>query len=272
MLPSLRRLLARLWLPLLPAVAALLAAGCSPYSVEDQELVVGMEMQYPPFEMRNTRNQPDGISVRMAEDLAAHLGRPLRLEDVAWDGIIPSLQSGKIDLIISSLTRTEERARAIDFSDDYVTNGLCMLVGKESTIRTADDLTESGARIAVKLGTTGHTWAMQALEGVELVVLDEAGTCALEVAQGKADAFIYDQISIYQLWKRHEDKTRAILQPIRSEAWAIGIRKGDDTLRQQVNDWLKAYREAGQFDALAERYMAEEKKTFEAMGVPFIFH
>lgn len=244
--------------------------SCSP--ADDNALVVGMEMQYPPFEMRGTDNQPDGISVRMAEDLAAHLGRPLRLEDVAWDGIIPSLQAGKIDLIISSLTRTDERAETIDFSDPYVTNGLCMLVGKDSPIRNADDLPESNAKIAVKLGTTGHSWALAHLEGVDLVVLDEAGTCALEVAQGKADAFIYDQISIYQLWKRHEDKTRAILQPIREEKWAIGIRKGEDELRGQVNAWLKSYREQGKFDALADRYMAAEKKTFEEMGVPFIFH
>ncbi|MCB1093766.1 MAG: transporter substrate-binding domain-containing protein, partial [Verrucomicrobiae bacterium] len=101
-------------LPALLAVAACLSA-CAP--TDDHTLVVGMEMQYPPFEMRGPDNRPDGISVRMAEDLAAHLGRPLRLEDVAWDGIIPSLQSGKIDLIISSLTRTEERAKTIDFSD-----------------------------------------------------------------------------------------------------------------------------------------------------------
>jgi polar amino acid transport system substrate-binding protein len=258
----------RLAFLLLPVLFCL--GSCSP--ADDNALVVGMEMQYPPFEMRGTDNRPDGISVRMAEDLAAHLGRPLRLEDVAWDGIIPSLKTGKIDLIISSLTRTDERAETIDFSDPYVTNGLCMLVGKDSPIRNADDLPESNAKIAVKLGTTGHSWALTELEGVDLVVLDEAGTCALEVAQGKADAFIYDQISIYQLWKRHEEKTRAILQPIREEKWAIGIRKGDDALREQVNAWLKSYREAGKFDELADRYMAAEKRTFEEMGVPFIFH
>ena len=253
----------------LPAVALVLGA-CSP--PDDNALVVGMEMAYPPFEMRGTDNQPDGISVRMAEDLAAHLGRPLKLEDVAWDGIIPALQGGKIDLIISSMTRTEERAQAIDFSEGYVTNGLCMLVRKDSEIESVDDLQESGARVAVKLATTGYLWAQGHLEGVELVVLDEASTCALEVAQGKADAFIYDQISIYKQWKTHRDTTRPILQPIREETWAIGIRKGDDELREQVNTWLAGFRAAGKFDELAERYMAEEKAAFEEKGVPFIFH
>jgi polar amino acid transport system substrate-binding protein len=247
-----------------------LAAACN--RRDDNALVVGMEMSYPPFEMRNTANQPDGISVRMAEDLAACLDRPLRLEDMGFDGLIPALQTGKIDLIIASMTRTPERAEAIDFSDGYVTNGLCMLVGKNSRIENADGLGKHAERVAVKIGTTGHIWAREHLEGIELVVLDEASTCALEVAQGKADAFIYDQISIYKQWKIHAETTRPVLDPIRKETWAIGIRKGENELTAQVNAWLAEFRAAGKFNALAEEFMAEEKQTFAEMGVPFLFH
>ena len=92
------------------------------------------------------------------------------------------------------------------------------------------------------------------------------------MVQGKADVFIYDQISIYQFWKQNEDKTRPILNPIREETWAVGLRQEDEALKAQVNDFLKDYREAGKFDELAERYMAEQKAAFESMEVPFIFH
>lgn len=235
-------------------------------------LIVGMELAYPPFEMRGANGKPDGISVRMAEDLADHLNRPLQIEDIAWDGIIPSLKTGKIDLIISSMTRTEERAQVIDFSDPYVSNGLCMLVGKNSEYQNIDDLQESTAKVAVKLGTTGHLYAQAELEGVDLVVLDEASMCALEVVQGKSDAFIYDQISIYRFFKEHPNKTSALLQPIRQEEWAIGIKKGNDALRNQVNKFLKSYRAEKKFEELADRYMKDEKKAFEKAGVPFIFH
>jgi polar amino acid transport system substrate-binding protein len=239
-----------------------------------EPLVVGMELAYPPFEMRNASNQPDGISVRMAEGLAEYLGRPLRIEDVQWDGIIPALKSGNIDLIISSMTRTEERAQSIDFSDGYVTNGLCMLVQKDSPIESVDDIAGQGVTVATKLATTGDTYAKAHLagKGVRLTTLDDAALCALEVVQGKADVFIYDQISIYKHWQNHEDTTRAILEPIREETWAIGIRKGDDVLREQVNAFLKEFRDAGKFKQLADRYMADEKKAFEEAGVPFIFH
>lgn len=247
--------------------------GCDSASDDGPEpLVVGMELAYPPFEMRGTDNQPDGISVRMAEDLAASLGRPLKIVDVAWDGIIPALMTGQIDLIISSMTRTAERAESIDFSDGYVTNGLCMLVASDSKIESVDDLPESGMTVAVKLATTGHVWAQQELEGVELTVLDESTTCALEVVQGKADAFIYDQISIFRHWRQNEDTTRPLLEAIREETWAIGIAKGNDVLRGEVNTFLKKYREAGKFDELAERYMKAEREEFKKRGVPFIFH
>lgn len=237
-----------------------------------EPLVVGMELGYAPFEMRGPDNKPDGISVRMAEALAEHLGRPLEIEDIPWDGIIAALQSGKIDLIISSMTETAERAESIDFSDGYVTNGLCMLVAKDSGIESVDDLPESGMTVVVKLATTGHLWAQQELEGVKLTVLDEAATCALEVVQGKADAFIYDQISIFRHWQQNMATTRPILTPIREETWAVGIRKGDDALRVRVNEFLKQFRESGKFDDLADRYMKAERAEFERRGVPFLFH
>lgn len=256
----------------LVCLAGLAACGGEGENPGPPVLVVGMELAYPPFEMRDTNNQPDGISVRMAEDLAEFLGRPLEIEDVAWDGIIPSLKSGQIDLIISSMTNTPERAENIDFSDGYVTNGLCMLVAKDSEIRSVDDLPESNRKVAVKLATTGHLWADKELEGVELIVLDESATCVLEVVQGRADAFIYDQISIYRHWTKHQDTTRAILEPIREETWAIGIKKGNDALRADVNEFLSKYREDGKFDELAERYMKAEREEFKRRGVPFIFH
>lgn len=234
--------------------------------------VIGMEMTYPPFEMRGPDNQPDGISVRMAEALAASLGRPLELRDVEWNGIIPALQSGKIDAIISSMTRTPEREAAIAFSDGYVTNGLCMLVAKDSALMSVADLKPGVHHVAVKLATTGHQWARAEMPGLDLITLDDAAACALEVVQGKADAFIYDQISIYQYWRNFEKETRPILNPIREETWAIGLRQGDPALLAQVNAFLSSYRAAGKFDELANRYMAKEKKAFETMGVPFIFH
>ncbi|HSN44103.1 MAG TPA: transporter substrate-binding domain-containing protein, partial [Propionibacteriaceae bacterium] len=69
-------------------------------------LRVGMELAYPPFETKDAAGHPSGISVDLATDLAAYLKRPVDIQNIAWDGLIPSLQSNKIDVVISSMTIT----------------------------------------------------------------------------------------------------------------------------------------------------------------------
>jgi polar amino acid transport system substrate-binding protein len=93
----------------------------------------------------------------------------------------------------------------------------------------------------------------------------------LEVAQGRADAFLYDPLSVYQNHKRHPDTTRAILRPFREESWAVGLRPGDDALKGKVNEFLKAFRAAGGFERLGDEFLSEEKAYFRGHGIPFSF-
>lgn len=230
-----------------------------------------MELAYPPFEMSDENNDPAGISVDMAKALGEHLGRPVRIENIAFAGLISSLKTGKIDLIISSMTATEERAQSIDFSDPYLETGLCLLVSNDSDINSIEDANQQGRSIAVKQGTTGHLYAMENIQQAKVLPLEKETSAIIEVTQGKADAFIYDQMSTYRNWKRHPDSTRPILKPFKTEYWAIGIRKGNDELRVSVNEFLRAFEAAGGFEELGDRYLAEEKKAFNELGYPFLF-
>ena len=85
----------------------------------------------------------------------------------------------------------------------------------------------------VKKGTTGDLYAADKLKAATVYVLDKEGSCVLEVAQGKADAFIYDQMSTLKNWERNQEKTRPLLRAFQQEKWAIGIRKGNDQLRTE---------------------------------------
>ena len=236
-----------------------------------QPLVVGMELAYPPFEMTDHEGRPAGISVDLAKAMADHLGRPLKIENVPFDGLIPALKTGRIDLILSSMTDTEERRQSIDFTQPYLTTGLAILAAKDSPVQRVEDLNQPGRRVTVKRGTTGDLYAKEHLPKAEVTVLKEESACALEVAQGKADAFLYDQMSVYNNWKKHAETTRPILEPFRRESWAIGIRKGDDALRADVNRFLDTFRAAKGFDGLADRHLGEMKKAFEQFGTSFVF-
>ncbi len=261
-------------LSVLTLLLVLVLAGCGKKAETvkgpGDPLVAGMDMTYPPFEFKNEKGEPDGVDVRMAEELAKKLGRPLKLESCAFDGLIPALQAGKIDLIISGMTATTERALSIDFSEPYAFTGLAMLVAKDSPIQSVDDLRKPGIRITAKLGTTGETWARNNLPGATVNALDGESTCALEVGQGRADAFLYDQLSIFKYCQANAATTRAILKPFVEESWAIGIRKGNDTLRSQVNEFLTEFRKSGAFSRLGDQYLSAEKKMLEEMGQPFI--
>jgi polar amino acid transport system substrate-binding protein len=251
------------------AAICLLAAGCSGRSHD--KLVVGMELAYPPFEMTDEKGSPTGVSVDLAQALGNYLNREVEIQNIPFDGLIPALKTGKIDLIISSMTATPERAQSIDFSAPYLKTGLCLLVNKNSTIQSIQDLDQSGKTVAVKKGTTGHTYATGNIKQAKVLVLDKESACVLEVVQGKADAFIYDQMSTYQNWKRNEDSTRPILKPFKEEAWAIGIQKGNTELREKINAFLLDFKTGGGFDRLGDKYLKDQKEAFRNMGFPFYF-
>jgi polar amino acid transport system substrate-binding protein len=234
-------------------------------------LRVGMELSYPPFEMTDPQGRPTGVSVKLAEALGRHLGRDVVIENTAFDGLIPALKTGKIDGIISSMTATPERSRSIAFSEPYLKTGLALLVGAKSPVQSAADLDAAGCTVAVKKGTTGHQYASTTFKRARLLVLDKESAAVMEVAQGKADAFIYDSLSVYQNHKRHSDTTRALLRPFREETWAVGLRPGDTQLRDQINAFLKEFRAEGGFEKLGDEFLPEEKASFKAQGIPFYF-
>ena len=261
------RIYRSLW-PLL--VFCLLAAatltGCA--KKNPNQLVIGMELSYPPFEMTDEHNQPTGIGVELARALAASLHKELVIQNTAFVGLIPALQTGKIDLIISSMTATDQRRQSIDFSDPYLRTGICPLFSAKSNAQSVDDLDQPGRKVVVKAGTTGYNYATEHLAKAELLQSADQAACVLEVVQGKADAFIYDQMSVYQFHRDNPQTTRANLLPVQHEDWAVGVRQGNDALRKQVNIFLKDFKGRGGLEALGEKYL-HDKAAFKEMGYPF---
>lgn len=260
--PILRHLSAMKSLLLLLFACRLIAA---------EPLRVGLDMSYPPFEMRDEKGQPAGVSVDLARAVGEKIGRPVEFVNMPFDGLIPALRTNRIDVVLSSMTATPERAQSVDFSEPYLRTGLCLLTPATSDIQSVADLDRAGKKVAVIKGTTGHLWAVQNLKQAQPLVLAKETAGVLEVTQGKADAFIYDQMSTLRNWLGNRDKTRAVLKPFKEEAWAIALRKGNDPLRTQVNTALAELRKDGFFDRSADKWLKEQKAEFAKLGVPFVF-
>jgi polar amino acid transport system substrate-binding protein len=234
-------------------------------------LVIGMELNYPPFEMVDPQGKPAGISVELAHELGKFLGKDIQIQNIPFDGLIPALKTAKIDLIISSMTETPERAKSIDFSEPYLRTGLCLLVNKSAPIDSIAQADRSNFSVAVKQGTTGQLYAQHHLRNVRILVLEKEDACVLEVVQNKAQAFIYDQMSIFKHWQQHQDSTKALLKPFQEEKWAVGIRSDDQALKAQVNAFLVVFKTNGGFDKLGDKYLKEQKEQFHKLGIPFYF-
>lgn len=257
-------------------ISTLIITGCgdNKSKVKDKNvLTVGMELAYPPFEMSDKKGNPTGVSVDFAKMLARSMDKKLKIENIAWDGLIPSLKTGKVDMIISSMTITDERKKSIDFSDPYARTSLAILANKNSNIKNIDDLNQKGKTVAVKKGSTGHVYAREHLKNANILVLDKESACVLEVVQGKADGFLYDQLTIYRNSVKHKDTTVALLKPFQKhfEYWGVALRKNDKKLKEKINEFIKKAKEDGTFDDFAYKYLNEAKKTFDSKNIPFFF-
>lgn len=248
--------------------------GCSSNSDKagDNTLVVGMELAYPPFETKDTDGNPNGISVDLAKALGEYLGRPVKIENTNWDGLIPSLQTKKVDVVISSMTITDERGKVVDFSEPYAHSYLALLTNNNSEITSVDDLNNNDKVIAVKKGSTGYIYANNNLTSATINSFASENACVTEVTQGKADAFIYDQLTIYRQNQANIDTTKAILIPFQdSENWGMAVKKGNTELLSKINDFIKQYKSDKGFDELTEKYLSDEKKTFDELDFPWFF-
>ena len=263
------------------AAAAAIMTGCSGKessseaggdSQEQEVLTVAMELAYPPFETKDEQGNPSGVSVDFMKDFGEYIGKEIRIENISFDGLIPSLQTGKADMVMSSMTITEERKETVDFSEPYANALLAVLTNKDSQITSVDDLNQEGKKGAVKTGSTGYLYAQEHLKNAEIIALQDESACVMEVSQGKADGFIYDQLTIYRNWQNNLDTTNAVFIPCQDvEPWGIAVKKGNTELLDQLNEFIETYREDGGFEELTEKYLSEEKEAFEELGFQWFF-
>jgi polar amino acid transport system substrate-binding protein len=247
---------------LLLACAALAAFGCRrddrstlDILLERGELIVGTEPEFPPFESIDERGEYVGFDMDMARELARDLGVELRIEPMAFDSLPTALATGKIDVIVSGMTATEERRKSRAFTEPYFLTGLCLLVNANAGIEKPSDV--NGKRVVVKLGTTGDINAPRLFKNIEITRLDTEGGCALEVVQGRADAFLYDQLSILRHHKQNPRTTRALLEPLTKEPYAMACRLGDTTFVDRLNAFLRTIRADGRYDRIYGKHFAE---------------
>ena len=157
------------------------------------KLVVGTEAQYAPYEFKDLNASFAGCDMWLAQQIADSLGVELEVVDMAFDGIIPAVQSGQVDLGIAAFTNTPERAEEIDFSDLYETSAQLLIVkaGNADTYSTKESLV--GLKVGAQKGTIQSQLIQSALPESELFELEKYPALALEVQNGNIAGLVVDQ-------------------------------------------------------------------------------
>lgn len=245
------------------------SAATSPFDIFDgsnlsqiikrNKLIVGMEVSFWPFEYANEKGEPIGFDVDIARLAAKELGVEIEIRDMEFSGLIPALQGGKIDMIISGMTRTLTREKTVSFTQPYFVTGLCALLSKKRApdLQEVKELNSPDRILAVKLGTTGDLITAKLFPKAQVNRYKEETACVREVVTGRADVFFYDQLSISKHHKENPDTTRALLKPFTYEPYAIAIRKGDADFLGWLNMYLETIKSDGRYEELYQKYFSE---------------
>ena len=158
------------------------------------EVIVGTAPGYFPFEMTDKQGNIIGFDIDVAQKIADTLGVKLKVERIAFDGLIGALQTGKIDMIIAGMTIRGDRALAVSFSDPYYVTGQVLMVTKDNPgVTSWQDLDVAGKSIGVSIGTTGAMLAKELFKNAEVKDYDTLPDAGLAATTGKVDGVVYDE-------------------------------------------------------------------------------
>ena len=226
------------------------------------ELKVGVAAEpYPPFTAPDASGKWEGWEVDFMNALCAEAKLECVLTPVAWDGIIPALTSGKIDMIISSMSITAERQKTIDFSDKYY-NTPTGIIGPKGEAFDATPESLAGKTIGVQVATIHQAYANHYFGEKstlkEYQTQDEANN---DLAAGRLDAVQADSIALTDFLKTDQGKDCCELKGLVKDDPAIlgagvgvGLRKGESELKDKINAAIKAIRANGSYDTFTKKY------------------
>ncbi len=225
------------------------------------QLVMATNAEFPPYEYHDSSmTGPDGsdivgIDAEIAGAIAENLGLELVIEDIAFDSIIPELQSGKADIGAAGMTVTEDRLLKVDFSDTYATAVQVIIVTEDSEIAGPDDL--AGKLIGVQQGTTGDIYATDDF-GDENIERYPKGVDAVQaLTQGKVDAVIIDNEPA-KIFVGDNDGLKLLDAAYAEEEYALAVKKGNTELLDQVNQAIQELKESGKLDEIVDKYITAD--------------
>ncbi len=212
-------------------------------------ITVGNSPDYPPFESIDDNGKRVGFDIDLLNAMAEKMGIKVQWVTMDFAAIITAVQSGQVNIGMSGMSYTEERARQVDFGSPYLASGQVLVVRKDSDIKCAADL--NGKKIAVQLGTTGEQQADK-IKGATVIKPETYNIAFMMLHNRAADAVVADLSVAAEFVSQGKFKSTG--DPLSFEEFAIISRKGNGDLLNALNEALEAVKEDGTYDAIVKKW------------------
>lgn len=258
---------------LLLAFASLAVAGCGGGDDETtagggggggggEPLTVGSDIPYPPFEQGKAPNYT-GFDVELMEAIAEKIGRTAEFQDTSFETIFRDVAQGKFEAVASAATITEEREKAVDFSNPYYLSEQAVLVKEGSDLESLEDL--EGKTVAAQQGTTGLELAKEELGGSEIRPYPEGPDAVNALKSGTVEGVIIDAPVAQNAVEKSGGVEIAEKIPT-EETYGIAVAQGEEELLDEINKALKEVEDDGTYKTIYEKWFSLEppKAIFSA--------
>lgn len=226
---------------------------------ERGKLVVGVKFDTKLFGLKDPASgEVEGFDIDISKQIAKQIlgdENAIELKEVTSKTRIPMLNNGEIDMVVATMTITEERKKEVDFSDVYFQAGQALLVKKGSPVTGLESITADSTVLGVK-GSTSVKNIREKVEGVNVLEFDNYQDAFDALKNGKGEALTTDDSILYGM-AAQDSNFEVVGEPFTDEPYGIAIRKGNADVVQAVNDTLSGLKESGDYDAIYEKWIGK---------------
>jgi polar amino acid transport system substrate-binding protein len=224
------------------------------------ELIVGTAGNMPPLNMTNKKGEIIGLEVDMAHYFAASMGVNLNLVKKPFSELLPALEAGEVDMVISGMTITPERNLKVAFAGPYLISGKAFLTKDKfiASVKEASDLNRSDKRFVALEGSTSETLVKDLMPMAQLITTKNYDDAVEMVLGDKVHALVADyQICLVSLLRYPDQDLVSIITPFTYEPLGIALPAGDSHLLNWVTNFLKTLKKSGELDKLRARWIED---------------
>ena len=221
------------------------------------DLVVGVNPEYQPLAYKED-GKLTGIELATATATAKLLNKQLVLKELAWEDLIPALQRGEIDVVMSGMSITSERQKLVDFSNSYLQIGQMAIIRMADLSRLAPPgaIYQPGIRIGVESDTTGESYAKTSLTETAIKSFATPAGAFKALRAGDVDFFIHDAPTSWKIAQSNDyGDLFALYRPLTQESLAWAVKKGNQPLLAELNQALSTLKANGKLKLIQDHWM-----------------